>query len=91
MAVKAFFIPQGLVIGEVTEIGDTVVTKNPALIITRQNDVMLAPLLHLVEENTIDLKLDDIAFKQVFTPKRDLVNHYNQMFGSGLVLTTAMP
>lgn len=91
MAVKAFFIPQGLVIGEITEQDDTVVTKNPALIITRQNEVVLAPLLHLVEETTISLKLVDIAFKQVFTPKRDLVNHYNQMFGSGLVLTTTMP
>jgi len=91
MAVKSFFIPQGLVIAEVTENSDTVIAKNPALIITRQNEVILAPLLHLVEENTVSLKLDEIVFKCVFTPKRELVNHYNQMFGSGLVLTTSMP
>lgn len=92
MTVKALFIPQGLIIGEVVENGTVSVTvKNPALIVTRQNEVILTPLLHLVEENTVELKLSEIAFNRTFTPKRDLVNYYNQLYGSGLVLTTSLP
>lgn len=91
MAIKSFFIPQGLIIADVEESADSIVARSPALIVTRQNEVILVPLLALVEENIIKLKMDDIAFKCVFTPKRDLINHYNQLFGSGLVLTTSMP
>lgn len=92
--IKAFYIPQGLIIGDVTNSAteeNRIVVKNPALVIARQSDVILAPLLHLVEENQIELNLKDVAFNMVFTPKRELINHYNQLYGSGLVLTTAMP
>lgn len=92
--IKAFYIPQGLIIGDVTNsTTDTnrIVVKNPALVIARQTDIILAPLLHLVEENQIELDMKDIAFNMVFTPKRELENHYNQIYGSGLVLTTSMP
>ena len=92
MAIKAFFIPQGMVIGDVTEtLNKTIKVTNPALIVTRQNEVILAPLLHLVEERELEIELSELAFKTVFTPKRELVNHYNQIYGSGLVLSESIP
>jgi hypothetical protein len=94
MSIRCFYIPQGLIIGDVTNSATEetrIVVKNPALVIARQSDVILAPLLHLVEENQFEIDMKDIAFNTVFTPKRELVNHYNQLYGSGLVLTTSMP
>lgn len=92
--IKAFYIPQGLIIADVSKSDsedNQFRVRNPALVIARQSDVILAPLLHLVEESQFEMSMKDIAFNTMFTPKRELENHYNQLFGSGLVLTTAMP
>lgn len=92
--IKAFYLPQGLIIGDVTNSvteENRIVVKNPALVIARQSDVILAPLLHLVNENQFEIDMKDVAFNTLFTPKRELENHYNQIYGSGLVLTTSMP
>jgi hypothetical protein len=96
------FLPQGFIIGEL--VGDVTETKsdfepekavikvkNPALVITRQTEVVLAPFLQLVEEQEVRVDVADIAFKQIFTPKKELVNHYNQIYGSGLVITDVLP
>jgi hypothetical protein len=92
MNIVAFFLPQGMVIGEcIQSSADTMEVRNPALVITRQNDVMLAPFLQLVEETSITIKFEDLAFKQVFTPIQTLTNHYNQIYGSGLVVTNVLP
>lgn len=94
MAVKSFFLPQGMIVGEVTDVFDekrvSFKVKNPALVITRQSEVILAPFLQLVDENEITLDLEDVAFKQLFTPKTELTNHYNQLYGSGLVVSNSL-
>lgn len=92
--IKAFYLPQGMIIADVSNSDsedDRFRVRNPALVIARQSDVILAPLLHLVEEHEFEISLKDVAFNAMFTPKRELVNHYNQLYGSGLVLTTSMP
>lgn len=94
MSIRCFYIPQGLIIADVSNSDseeNRVVVRNPALVIARQSDVILAPLLHLVEESQFEMSMKDIAFNTLFTPKRELENHYNQLYGSGLVLTTAIP
>lgn len=89
--IKVFYLPQGLVIGDVTENDkNEAIVKNPALIIARANDVLLAPLLNLVEEKEIKIKLSEIPFNSLFTPKRELLNHYNQIYGSGIVLSSSL-
>lgn len=97
MTVKAFFLPQGMIVGDVSSAQSEsepyknfVKVKNPALVITRQTEVILAPFLQLVDEKEITLDLDDVAFKQLFTPKTELANHYNQLYGSGLVVTNSL-
>lgn len=92
--IRCFYLPQGLIVGDVTKSTtkeNCFVVKNPTLVIARQTEVILAPLLHLVEEDRFEIDIEDVAFKTLFTPKRELINHYNQLYGSGLVLTTSMP
>lgn len=98
MKIKAFFLPQGLVVGEVISESyfdepeqKEFTVKNPALVIARQNTAVLVPLLHLVDEDEIVVKLKDVAFKSVFTPQTEVINHYNQIYGSGLVLANTLP
>lgn len=89
MSCVVFFLPQGQVIGykkEVSNDGTVFTVENPCLVIQRQNEIMLAPFLQTVEENFIRVNVDDVAFKQFFTPIKDLENHYNQLFGSGIVI-----
>ena len=89
-----FFIAQGLCIGELIEEFETennFKIKNPALVITRANEFMLAPFLQLVEEDTITVDKKDIAFKSYFTPKRELWNNYSRIFGSGIISADALP
>lgn len=89
MSVVLFFLPQGQIIGgleEVSNDGKSFRISNPAMVIARDQEVMLAPLLHFTEEKTIQVDIDSLAFGQYFTPIKDLENHYNQMFGSGLVI-----
>ncbi len=88
-----FFEKQGLIIGELLSKsldGKIYTIKNPSLVITRQQlnneDFVLMPLLKLVEENTININIDEIPFKKLFTPKLNIANHYRKMFGSRIAL-----
>lgn len=70
-----------------------IILKNPVLVnLVDQNRANFYPLLHFVQETEIKLFLDeDIAFNDIFTPNQDLINSYNQVFGSGIVLASAIP
>lgn len=88
-SIKCAFIPQGLVIGELTEeVNGSIRIKNPALIISRQESIAFANLLQLVEENEITVKREDIAFNCTFTPKTEILNHYTRLFGSGIQIVS---
>lgn len=89
MSAVLFFLPQGQVIGKkesVSNDGKVFMISNPALVIAREQSVALAPFLQFTTEKTIEVNIDDIAFKQFFTPITDLANHYNQIFGSGIIV-----
>lgn len=90
--IKAFYVPQGLVIGEIISTDNGKITvKNPAMVVSRQTDVLLMPLLHLVEENEVMIEMKDIAFGSLFTPKRELENHYQQIYGTGIIVSSMIP
>lgn len=91
MTVKSFFIPQGFVIAEVEETVSGFIANNPALVITRPNGVVLAPILQLVEENSVHIDKKDVSFGQLFTPHIDLANEYRKVFGSGIVVSNVLP
>lgn len=97
MKLVLFFLPQGMIIGEeITLISpnsnNTLKNiKNPALIVIQGKNVALGPFLGMTEENIITISIEEVAFKQFFTPKMELVNVYNQMFGSGLMVANHLP
>lgn len=86
MAIKAVFVQMGLVMGDFQEEMDGCykVTK-PVLVVTQRDNVALVPFLGMMEEQSVNIKLSDCLFGQVFTPTVEIRNHYNQLFGSGIV------
>jgi hypothetical protein len=93
MKICAVYIPQGFVIGEQIEeaIQESITIKNPTLVVVRPNGAALAPLLHMVDEDTITIKISDLAFGTVFTPKTELANEYRKLFGSGIIVSNVLP
>lgn len=84
--VKAFYTPQGIVMGEATEQTDgTWFVKNPVMAIPQRDNMALFPFLQIMEETTIALSLDDFQYGRAFTPNVEMRNHYNKMFGSGII------
>lgn len=86
--IKMFFVQQGMCVGEVHSADlDGFVVKNPVLVNQKGGqELMFLPLLFLSEETEIPLKYTDILFGKTFTPKQEIINHYNRIFGSGLVV-----
>lgn len=90
--IAAFFLQQGFVIGDIVGLDDSsFIVKNPALVITRSNGLVLAPFLQLVEEDTVKIQFKDITFGQLFTPHVELSNEYNKIFGSGIIVSNTLP
>lgn len=86
MAIKAVFMQIGLIMGDFQENmdGSYKVTK-PVLVVTQRDNAALVPFLGMMEEQSITIKLSECLFGQVFTPAVEIRNHYNQLFGSGIV------
>lgn len=90
MSVKMAYVSMGLLIGDfLNEYKDEWEVKQPALIIAREKDMMFAPLLQLVEEESILLKRSEVVFEQLFTPKIEMINAYNKVLGSGIQIADA--
>lgn len=90
--VAAFFLQQGFVIGDIVKLNDSsFIVKNPALVITRANGLVLAPFLQLVEEDTVEIQFKDVTFSKLFTPHVELANEYNKVFGSGIIVSNTLP
>ena len=63
--------------------------KNPVMAIPQRDNMALVPFLSLMEETKIVLQPKDIQYGQAFTPNVEMRNHYQKMFGSGIVEATA--
>jgi hypothetical protein len=90
MAIKAVFMQMGLVVGDFEEDMDGNFKVNkPVLVVTQRDNASFVPFLGMMEEQSVTIKLSDCFFGQPFTPIVELRNHYNQMFGSGIVEASA--
>ena len=59
--------------------------KNPALLVPHgQGQLGLAPWMPYAEPQGIDIPQDHVSFLVV--PLTDLINEYNQAFGSGIIV-----
>jgi hypothetical protein len=86
MAIKAVFMQMGLIMGDFEEDmdGNFKITK-PVLVITQRDNAALVPFLGMMEEQSVTVKSSDCLFGQAFTPIVELRNHYNRLFGTGIV------
>jgi hypothetical protein len=86
MAIKAVFMQMGLIVGDFEEgmDGNYKVSK-PVLVVTQRDNASFVPFLGMMEEQSLTIKPSECFFGQLFTPVVELRNHYNQMFGSGIV------
>lgn len=86
MSVKAVYLSSGIVIGEAEEqVDGGVKMYNPVLAIPQPQNMALVPFLGLMEEREIVIKADQMLYGGLFTPAVDLRNHYNKMFGNGII------
>jgi hypothetical protein len=87
------------ILGEVVnESSSTIFVKKPVQVVTipprGPNDsggVAFSPFLEYSEEfeTGVMFKLEDILTKN--TPVRELINQYNQIFGSGIQIASSVP
>jgi len=74
---------------------NSVLLKEPVQVVlqqTQQGPMMgFAPFLEYCEEfnHGIEISMDDVLC--ITTPSRELVNQYNQVFGSGIQIASAIP
>lgn len=77
-------------VGDVTEnLDGTYTFRNPVIAIPQRETMAFLPFLGLMEEKTVTLRKEDIHYNSLFTPTIDLRNHYNKMFGSGIIEASA--
>jgi hypothetical protein len=83
------------ILGDVTETTDGFTVKEPVQVVmqpSKEGPMMaFAPFLEYAEEfrTGITINRDDILC--VTTPVRELENQYNQVFGSGIQIASAIP
>ena len=81
--------------GEVEESGDSFKVKKPVQVVMQPSkegtSMAFVPFLMFADEfeTGIEFKKEDILCG--LTPMIDLLNQYNQTFGTGIQIATAMP
>jgi hypothetical protein len=60
--------------------------KNPAQVLFHKEGVGLIPILELCEEDTMVVSENTCIIRGVFTPKIELINAYNSIYGSGIIV-----
>lgn len=83
------------ILGDVTELPEGYQIKEPVQVVmqpSKEGPMMaFAPFLDYAEEfkTGIPINRDDILC--ITTPMRELANQYNQVFGSGIQIASAIP
>lgn len=86
MSVQAVFTQMGIIIGEfIHESEMDYEINNPCLLVTQRDSAGIIPLLALMEETNVTVKKDAVFSGKNFTPIVDVINKYNEMYGSGIV------
>lgn len=89
MNIKAIYSQMGVIVGDFIHESETEFEiNNPILLVTQRENAALVPLLSLMEETNITIKKDSVLSGRAFTPVIDVINNYNQLYGSGIVQVT---
>ena len=86
MNIKVIFSQMGMILGDfVNENEDDYEIENPVLVVTQREGASLVPFLALMQENRAKIRKSSSVFMQSFTPVTEIINSYNQLYGSGIV------
>lgn len=91
MTIEVFRVVAGEeIIGDVKDDGgDLIVVENPAVIAVMPGEdgsmqVRLGPMSPSTDDTRFTIDKSNVLYR--VTPKSDLLNYYNQIFGSGLIM-----
>lgn len=92
MNIKIAYMPNGTIMGDFQELdnGSQIPTWevfDPVFVSPGNNQIQLFPFLAITEEKSVIVRQDEINFGRLYTPARELRNHYSSQFGSGIQLT----
>lgn len=93
--IKVAYTDLGPLMGEFssaidTSKGKTYQVTNPVILQQMGQQLGIVPVLGFTKARTLTLALSDIKYNgELFEPQDELRNHWNQQFGSGLVLATS--
>ena len=83
------------ILGEVTETLNSWMVKQPVQVIvqpTKEGPMMgFSPYLEFAEEFKTGIDIPKDVVQSVTTPMTELANQYNQVFGSGIQIASAIP
>lgn len=65
----------------------TVLVKNPCVIVQNEKGVGFMPMVPYANANTLSLAENHVIFQ--VEPVTELMNEYNRVFGSGIILAAA--
>jgi hypothetical protein len=84
--------------GDVTESTSTITIKQPVQVVsvpprsaTDPGSVAFSPFLEYADEFKTGFKIHSSDILVISTPVRELENQYNQIFGSGIQIASAIP
>lgn len=84
--------------GEVTVVGDVTHIKQPVQVVSvpprsaqDPGSVAFSPFLEYAEEFKSGFQIKNEDILTTSTPVRELENQYNQIFGSGIQIASAIP
>jgi hypothetical protein len=82
-------------LADIEEGGDLISMKNPVQVVTQPTKegpmIAFVPFVEYAEEFKTGMNIPRDSVLTVNTPVRELLNQYNQMFGSGLTIASAIP
>jgi hypothetical protein len=82
-------------LADVESVGDSYSLKEPVQVVTQptKDGPMLAfvPFIEFADEFKTGIKIQRDDVLTVNTPVREVLNQYNQLFGSGLTIASAIP
>jgi len=83
------------ILADVETVDDSITLKQPVQVVTQptKDGPMLAfvPFIEFAEEFNTGIEINSKDVLTTNTPVREVLNQYNQLFGSGLTIASAIP
>lgn len=90
--IRLIYTVQGQIIGEVKHVPNShMVIKNPVMVVQQQTGVQFVPLGGMSVDKEFTINPETLLFSRDYAPIQQLVDKYNEIFGSGIQIVSSMP